>query len=146
MMYINNIGVNKTKKRKIGLLFGTFLFLITITVFLFTSTPKAILEVCSPFFQQGTMETQILQLTLMEKGGLYDQVGERLKEKGYEHRILGGIDAKDKILVKFVLANKEANNLRQQEITTIFNDYITKNNLDTEAFKIQVSNDKSTNW
>jgi len=110
------------------------------------STPKTIIEVCSPFFQQGTMETQILHLTLMEKGGLYEQVSERLKEKGYEHRILGGINAKDKILVKLVLANKEANDLRQQEITTIFNDYITKNNLDTEAFEVKVSNDTSTNW
>lgn len=146
MIYINDIGVNKTKKRKLGLMLGAFLFLITITVFLFTSTPKTILEICSPFFQQGTMETQILQLTLMENGGLYEQVGKRLKEKGYEHHIFGGIDAKDKILVKFVLSNKEANDLRQQEITAIFNDYVIKNNLDTEAFEIKVSNDTSTNW
>ncbi|TQR17973.1 hypothetical protein [Psychrobacillus soli] len=138
--------MNKTKKRKIGLLFGTFLFLITITVLLFTSAPKAVLEICSPFFQQGTMETQILQLTLMEKGALYDQVGERLKEKGYEHRILGGINAEDRILVKFVLANKEANNIRQQEIAAIFNDYIIKNNLDPLLFQVKVSNDTSTNW
>ncbi|MFJ7972357.1 hypothetical protein [Psychrobacillus sp. NPDC096389] len=138
--------MNKTKKRKMRLMFGLFLFLIPITSLLFMSTPKTIIEICSPFFQQGTIETQILHLTLMEKGGLYEQVGERLKEKGYEHRILGGIDAKDKILVKFVLANKEANDLRQQEITTIFYDYITKNNLDTEAFEVKVSNDTSTNW
>lgn len=128
------------------LMFGLFLFLIPIAGLLFMSTPKTIIEVCSPFFQQGTMETQILHLSLMEKGGLYEQVSERLKEKGYEHRILGGIDAKDKILVKLVLANKEATDIRQQEITSVFNDYILKNNLATEAFEIKVSNDTSTNW
>lgn len=82
----------------------------------------------------------------MENGGVYDQVGQRLKEKGYEHRILGGITSNDKILVKFVLINKEASEKRQEEIIGIFNDYLIKNNLNTQTFKVKVSNDTSTNW
>ncbi|SES11719.1 hypothetical protein SAMN05518872_104288 [Psychrobacillus sp. OK032] len=116
------------------------------TILLFTKTPKAVLELCSPLFQNGSLEMQSMQLTLMEKGGVYDQVGQRLKEKGYEHYMLGGITSNDKILVKFILTNQEANDKIQEEITDIFQDYIVKNNLNTQTFKVKVSNDTSTNW
>lgn len=138
--------MTNSKKRKIGFVLGALILLVSLTFLLFTKTPKVVLELCSPLFQNGSIELQTLQLTLMEKGGMYDQVGQRLKDKGYEHHILGGITSNDKILVKFVLTNKEASEKRQEEIIGIFNDYLIKNNLNTQSFKVKVSNDTNTNW
>ncbi|TQR19484.1 hypothetical protein [Psychrobacillus vulpis] len=146
MMKIKSIGVNKLKKRKVHLLIAASILLISMSLLLFTKAPKAVIEICSPLFQSGSIETQSLQYKLMDKGGLYDQVGQRLKEKGYEHHILGGITSKDIILVKFVLANKAVNDKRQEEIKEIFHHYVTVNQLDPEAFLVKVSNDTSTNW
>ncbi|GGA27976.1 hypothetical protein [Psychrobacillus lasiicapitis] len=136
----------EAKKRKKGFVVGTLILFASLSFLFFTNVPKAVLEICSPLFQNGSLEMQMMQLTLMEKGGLYDQVGERLKEKGFEHDILGGITEKDKILVKFVLKNQEASDKRQEEIMDIFHDYIEKNNLNTQTFDVKVSNDTSTNW
>lgn len=136
----------EAKKRKKGFVVGALILFASLSFVLFTNAPKAVLEICSPLFQNGSLEMQMMQLTLMEKGGLYDQVGQRLKEKGYEHSILGGITEKDKILVKFVLKNQEATEQRQEEIMDIFHDYIEKNNLNTQTFNVKVSNDTNTNW
>ncbi|WP_144509825.1 hypothetical protein [Bacillus sp. FJAT-22090] len=138
--------MNETKRRKKNLLIGFFLILLSIALIVYTPTSKKIVDICSPLFQLGSVETQILQITLMEQGGLYEQVGDRLKEKGYEHHILVGINAKDQILVKVVLANREANEHKQKEIIAIFNDYIIKNSLDPQIFQVKVSNDESINW
>lgn len=138
--------MTESKKRKNRFILGTLILLASLSFLLFTNTPKAVLELCSPIFQNGSIEMQSMQLSLMEKGGVYDQVGQRLKEKGYEHYILGGITSKDKILVKFILTNQDASDKRQEEIMDIFNDYIVKNNLNTQTFNVKVSNDTSTNW
>jgi len=138
--------VTESKKRKNLFVLGALILLASLSFLLFTKTPKAVLELCSPQFQNGSIEMQSMQLSLMEKGGVYEQVGQRLKEKGYEHYILGGITSKDKILVKFILTKQEASDNRQEEITDIFHDYIVKNNLNIQTFKVKVSNDTSTNW
>lgn len=138
--------MTESKKRKNLFVLGALILLASLSFLLFTKTPKAVLELCSPQFQNGSIEMQSMQLSLMEKGGVYEQVGQRLKEKGYEHYILGGITSKDKILVKFILTKQEASDNRQEEITDIFHDYIVKNNLNIQTFKVKVSNDTSTNW
>ncbi|MFJ8064551.1 hypothetical protein ACIQYS_07960 [Psychrobacillus sp. NPDC096426] len=138
--------MTQSKIRKMAFILGALIPLVLLSLFLFTNNPKAVLEICSPLFQSGSLEIQTLQLKLMEKGGLYDQVGQRLNEKGFEHHILAGITSKDEILVKFVLINQEANEKRQEEINDMFNDYVVKNNLYKQAFKVKVSNDPSTNW
>lgn len=144
-MSINNEGVNKAGKRKIGLI-GIALFSVIFTyLFSYTQTTKIVLELCSPYLEEPEI-AQNFQYSFMQKGGLYDQFGQRLKERGYNHLILTGINSKKEILVKLVLIDKEANQQRQEKVKEIFNDFLAKNNLDPSVFKVKVSNDESFNW
>lgn len=109
-------------------------------------TPKTELMICSPVSLKGSEEAQYFQSALMLKGGIYNQVGQLLKEKGYEYIIMAGVDSKDKILVKFVLINKEATGQRQEKVKEVFNEIIKTYDLDPNMFKVKVSNDSSPNW
>ncbi|QFF99093.1 hypothetical protein PB01_09765 [Psychrobacillus glaciei] len=137
--------MNKAGKWKIVLI-GIALFSVIFTyLFSYTQTTKLVLELCSPYLEAPEI-TQNFQYSFMQKGGLYDQFGQRLKEKGYNHLILTGINPKKEILVKLVLIDKEANQQRQEKIKEIFNDFLAKNDLDPSVFKVKVSNDESFNW
>lgn len=103
------------------------------------------MELCSPYLESSE-KAPSFQATLILKGGLYDQVGQRLKEKGYNHQILTGTNSKNEVFVKTVLINIEASEQRQEKIKQIWNDYIIKNNLDPKVFKLKVTNDETLNW
>ena len=60
-------------------------------------------------------EANDFQDFLMEEHGFYEQVGEQLKQEGYEHSIYGMIYSKDEIHLKVILSNKEANEQEQIE-------------------------------
>ncbi|MFF2752963.1 hypothetical protein ACFVR1_04285 [Psychrobacillus sp. NPDC058041] len=118
---------------------------IFIYLFSYTQTTKLVLELCSPYLEEPEI-AQNLQYTFMQKEGLYDQLGQRLKEKGYNHLIITGINSKKEILVKLVLKDMEANEPRQEKIKEIFNDFLITNTLDPNQFKVKVSNDESLYW
>lgn len=137
--------MNKAKKKN-PLLVGSVLFsAIFIYLFSYTESTKIVLEICSPYIEKPEI-AQNFQYTLMQKEGLYDQLGQRLKEKGYNHLIITGINSKKEILVKLVLKDIEANEQRQEKIKEIFNDFLMINKLDPSLFIVKVSNDESLYW
>lgn len=91
-------------------------------------------------------ELNDFQDSLDKEGGFYKQVEGKLKEMGYEYQMIGVIYSKDEILIKFILANKDATEKERLEITTTFNEIAVKNNLDPKIFKVKVSNDDSPDW
>jgi hypothetical protein len=118
---------------------------IFIYLFSYTQTTKLVLELCSPYLEEPEI-AQSFQYNFMQKEGLYDQFGQQLKEKGYNHLIITGINSKKEILVKLVLKDMEANEQRQEKIKEIFNDFLITNKLDPSLFKVKVSNDESLYW
>lgn len=88
-------------------------------------------------------ELEDFQVKLTGKDGLFDQVGKKLKKRGYAYNALGVIYSQDEILVEFVLANKEANKKESKEVITIFNETVVENKMDPKSFKVKVSNDDS---
>lgn len=134
------------KKGKIRIIIGVIFLLASICFVFYIKTPKTELMICSPVSLKGSEEAQYFQSAFMKKGGIYSQVGQMLKERGYEYIIMAGADSKDKILVKFVLINKEATEQRQDKVQEIFNEIIKTNDLDPKIFKVKVSNDSSFYW
>ena len=94
----------------------------------------------------ASKEANEFQDFLMKKHGFYEQVGEQLKQAGYEYNLLGMIYSKDEIRLKVILKNKEANEQEQIKVKTIFNVMIEKNNLDTKIFKVKIGNDDNPDW
>jgi hypothetical protein len=100
---------------------------------------------------QGQREVVLKELdnfqeSLSKEGGFFKQVGDKLKEKEYDHSMLGMFYPKDEIWIKFVLTNREANKQEKIEVKAIFDELVNKNNLDPKIFKVKVSNDDSPDW
>ncbi|QUW22970.1 hypothetical protein JSQ81_05180 [Sporosarcina sp. Marseille-Q4063] len=77
--------------------------------------------------------------------GFYKNLGERLREKGYEHSILGIMDDEDDIRIEITLTNKEANEQERVEVKRIFEETAVKYKLDPKIFKVEVSRDENPN-
>jgi hypothetical protein len=77
--------------------------------------------------------------------GFYKILGENLREKGYEHSILGTMDSEDEILLEITLTNKEANVQERIEIKQILDETAIKYKLDPKIFKVEVINEYSPN-
>ena len=77
--------------------------------------------------------------------GFYKGLGEELREKGYEHSILGIMESEDEFRIKITLTNKEANKQEQIEVKRIFEETAIKYKLDPKIFWVKVSNDNSPN-
>ena len=71
--------------------------------------------------------------------GFYKGLGEKLREKGYEHSFLGIMDAEDEIRIKITLTNKEANKHERIDVKRIIEETAIKYKLDPEIFKVKVS-------
>ena len=78
--------------------------------------------------------------------GFYKGLGEELRGKGYEHSILGIMDAEDEFRIKITLTNKKANKQEQINVKRIFDETAIKYKLDPKIFTVKVSNDNSSNW
>ena len=52
-------------------------------------------------------ELDDFQEYLSKERGFFEQVGKKLKGKGYEHSMLGVLYSKDEIRIKFVLTNRK---------------------------------------
>jgi len=78
------------------------------------------------------------------KVGFYNEVGESLRAKGYEHSLLGIMESEDEFQIKIILLNKEANKLEQKEVKKIFEETAIKFKLEPKTFKVHVSNGKAS--
>ena len=74
--------------------------------------------------------------------GFYKGLEEELREKGYEHNILGIMESEDEFRIKITLTNKEANKQEQKDVKKIFEETARKYKLDPKIFKVKVSSDK----
>ena len=83
-------------------------------------------------------EIEAITTELYKEAGLFDQINNQLKEKGYEYQMLLVIYSMDDIRVQYVLANKEATESRQEEIKSIFFESVENNNLDANSFNLKV--------
>ena len=84
------------------------------------------------------VEIEAITTELYKEAGLFDQINNQLKEKGYEYQMLLVIYSMDDIRVQYVLANKEATESRQEEIKSIFFESVENNNLDANSFNLKV--------
>ena len=74
--------------------------------------------------------------------GFYKGLEEELREKGYEHNILGIMESEDEFRIKITLTNKEANKQEQKDVKKIFEETARKYKLDPKIFKVKVSSEK----
>lgn len=77
--------------------------------------------------------------------GFYKRLEEKLREKGYDHSILGIMESEDEIRIKITVTNKEANEQEQIEIEKIFEETAIMYKLDPKIFIVEVINDDSPN-
>lgn len=82
-----------------------------------------------------------MQNFLFEENGIMDQVNHELLKEGYKTRTALVYYSKEDIQLKFLLVDKEATATDQEKVKSIFFELIQKNNLDPNAFTIDVGNE-----
>jgi len=143
------------KKSKITLI-GTIVILFVVT-FLFinnTSTKGEISEVSpsiSPEIQaeneKKQKEVEEFSSLLLQEGGFFEQVKNKLKEKDYAFQMMLVVYSKDDIQVKYILANIDATESVQEEVKSIFFESVENNNLDSNSFNLKVGDsDDGPDW
>jgi hypothetical protein len=145
--------VINVKVRFISLIGVGLLLLVIASLPIYGKVSTAENEADNSFSQssQGQREVVLKELdnfqeSLSKEGGFFKQVGDKLKEKEYDHSMLRMFYSKDEIWIKFVLTNREANKQEKIEVKAIFDELVNKNNLDPKIFKVKVSNDDSPDW
>ncbi|MBK3494119.1 hypothetical protein JFL43_04450 [Viridibacillus sp. YIM B01967] len=136
-----------------GLIVVALLLLVVTSLFIFNKFSVAKEESYDEFskLSQEKREAAIkkfddFQEYLYKKGGFYEQVHKKLRKEGYDHVMLIAEYPKGVTWVKFALTNREATKKEQEEVKSIFNKLVKKNNLDPKVFKVRVRNDDSPDW
>jgi len=83
-----------------------------------------------------------MQNFLFAENGIMDQVNTELLKEGYKARTALVYYSKEDIQLKFLLVDKEATASDQEKVKSIFFELIQKNNLDPNAFTIEVGNEE----
>ena len=130
------------KKGKLKLIGFGALLLAVASMLIYTQAFGTEKEVVKKTSLELIKEVEDFQESLQKDGGLFDQVDEEMKNAGYdEYSIAGTLNSKEDIWLKIILPNYEVvTDRKSEEIINIFKDKIRSNNLDTNAFKIEVSN------
>ena len=143
-------GVFYVIVKKINLIGVSLLLLVIASLFIFAKVPlaenKGDNDSAQEQLEVSPNELDEFHENLNKEGGFYHQVTEKLSEMGYEHQILGMTYSKDEIWIKFVLTNKEVNELEKVVVKEVFEELAIKNKLDPKIFKIKVSNDDGPDW
>ncbi|WP_394192049.1 hypothetical protein [Paenisporosarcina quisquiliarum] len=142
------------KKGKITLL-GIFATLFVV-IFLFINNTATKGETSgvhlSPEIQEENEkkfnEVEEFSTLLHQKGGLFEEVSTKLKEKGYaSFQIMIETYSKDDIRVKYILENNDATESVQKEVKSIFFESVENHNLDSNSFNLKVSDtDDGPDW
>lgn len=90
-------------------------------------------------------EVEEIQTVLYQDNGFMDQVSNKLTEKGIGYEMMIAIYSKDDIEVKYILTNKDASQIHQEAVKTIFYEVLEKNDLDSSAFKLKVLIEQNSN-
>jgi hypothetical protein len=77
--------------------------------------------------------------SLFKEGGFFSAVGEELSKAGYNYNIVGTISSKDDIRIYVIVPNGEViTDEKQEKIIDLFQDMVSKHNLNWDVFKIKV--------
>ena len=141
------------KKGKITLLgIIVTLFVVTFPFINNTSTKGETSDVhLSPEIQieneKKLKEIEEFSTLLYQEGGFFEQVSNKLKEKGYAFNMMLAIYSKDDIRVKYILEDKDATESVQKEVKSIFFESVENHNLDSNSFNLKVSDsDDGPDW
>lgn len=97
--------------------------------------------------EQNLKEVEEFQNLLDQENGLFEQVSNKLVEKGYEFQVMLAVYSKDNIQVKYILTNKDVTNSIQEEVKSVFYEIVEKNDLDSSAFNLKVvDSDDGSDW
>ena len=138
----STLGVKYVKVRNIKLIGASLLLLVIASLYVYAKAPNA--ENKSDNYL--SQEVNDFQEFLVNEGGFYKQVEEKLKEMGYEYQMMGVIYSKEEIWIKFILENKDATEQEKFEVAATFYEIAVKNNLDPKIFKVKVSNNDNPDW
>lgn len=83
-------------------------------------------------------QLEIFEASLVEDGGFFDEVSEKLIEHGYKHILHGMIYSKEDVHIEFVLTNRAVQIEVRNEILKIFNETAVKNKLEPSIFKVKI--------
>ncbi len=84
---------------------------------------------------------------LFKENGIMDQVNRELRKEGYKTRTALVYYSKEDVQLKFLLVDKEATESHQEKVKSIFFELIEKNQLDPDAFTIEVgSGNDGPDW
>lgn len=130
------------------------LFVVTFLFINNTSIKEEISEVppsISPEIQaeneKKQKEVEEISNLLYQEGGFFEQVNNKLKEKGYDFQMLLAVFSKDDIRVKYILTNKDAIESIQEDVKSIFFESVDNNNLDSNLFNLTVGDSKdASDW
>lgn len=96
----------------------------------------------SPEIQPNNNEIlEEMQSFLFEENGIMDQVNNELLKEGYKTRTALVYYSKEDIQLKFFLVDREATEADQKKVKSIFFELIDENQLDANAFTIEVGNE-----
>ena len=122
---------------------GIVVILFVVT-FLFFNNPslKGKLSEVPP-----TVTSEEMENFLYGDNGIVNQMHNELSERGYEYSILIAAHSKENIQMKIILSNKEATELEQEKVKSIFHKLIKKNNLDPNSISLKVNDsDDGPDW
>ena len=132
------------KKSKVTLI-GTIVILFIITfLFINNALSKVDISEVPPTIstqQQAENERKVDEIENFIYGGsgIIKQVDNELVKKGYQFQTLVMVNSVDDVLVKYILTNKEATESEQKTVKSIFFEIVKKNNLDSNAFNLKVT-------
>ncbi|MCH7321630.1 hypothetical protein LZ480_06950 [Solibacillus sp. MA9] len=84
-------------------------------------------------------EAEEIKTLLYQEGGFFEQVNNKLKDKGYAFQMLLAVYSKDDIRVKYILEIKDATESVQEEVKSIFFESVENNKLDSNSFNLKVA-------
>ena len=132
------------KKNKVTVI-GTIVILFIITfLFINNALSKVDISEVPPTIstqQQAENERKVDEIENFIYGGsgIIKQVDNELVKKGYQFQTLVMVNSVDDVLVKYILTNKEATESEQKTVKSIFFEIVKKNNLDSNAFNLKVT-------
>lgn len=76
---------------------------------------------------------------LFKEGGFFPSVGEELSKAGYKYETVGTIHSMDDIRIYVIVPDSEViTGKKQERINNIYQEMLSKHNLNRDAFKINV--------
>ncbi|WP_336045678.1 hypothetical protein [Solibacillus ferritrahens] len=132
----------KLKKDRIALVGAVVILIVGTFLFINNSSSKGTASEVPP-----TVSSEEMENFLYGDNGIVNHVHNELSEKGYIYRLLIAAYSKEDIQMKIILLNKEATELEQEEIKSIFYELVKKSNLNPKAFTLKVSDsDDGPDW